>query len=327
LITGGSGFVAARLILHLIETTPHEVVALDALTYAGNLENLAGLIDHERLSFVHGDIRDEELVNRVVADVDVVVHTAANSHVAQSIAEGAREFLSVNVDGTRVFLDAIRANPVERFILLSSNEVYGTARYDPIDEEHALDPRSPYAASKVAADRLAYSYHVTYGLPIVTIRPFTNFGPFQHPEKMIPKFIVQALLDEPITIQGDGSATRDWVFVDDHAEAIRCAIDADVDTVAGEAINVATGRGMSVAEIADLVLGLLDKPSTLKVHTEDRPGQVARNVGSPAKAARLLGWRPQTSFEDGLERTAAWYGQNRAWWQAILGAQAGALRS
>ena len=217
LVTGGAGFIAANFIRHLLRATPYEVVSLDALTYAGNVENLADVMSHERLSFVHGDIRDAALVRDVVGEVDVIVNAAAESHVEKSIEEGASEFVTTNVEGTQVLLDAVRAAPVERFILISSSEVYGTAERAPMDEDHPLNPRSPYAATKAGADRLAYSYFVTYGMPIVIVRPFNNYGPRQHPEKVIPRFITQALQEQPLTIHGDGHATRDWLYVDDNA--------------------------------------------------------------------------------------------------------------
>ena len=291
---------------------------LDALTYAGNLDNVADVMGHERLSFVHGDIRDPGLVGEVVAGVDVIVNAAAESHVEKSIEEGASEFVTTNVEGTQILLDAIRRAPVERFILISSSEVYGTAVTAPMDEEHSLNPRSPYAATKAGGDRLAYAYYITYGLPIVVARPFNNYGPYQHPEKVIPRFVVQALRDEPLTIHGDGHASRDWLHVDDHAEAIERLILTDVDSIAGEVINLATGVDVTVGEIADLVLDELGKPHALKSHVDERPGQVHRHIGSTEKAERLLGWRAQTSFEDGLARTVAWYAENRAWWEAIL---------
>jgi dTDP-glucose 4,6-dehydratase len=327
LVTGGAGFISSNVIRHLLSSTPHEVVSLDALTYAGNLENLADLISHERLSFVHGDIRDAELVRDVVAEVDVIVNAAAESHVEKSIAEGASEFVTTNVEGTQILLDAIRAAPVERFVLISSSEVYGTAESAPMTEEHALNPRSPYAATKAGADRLAYSYFVTYGLPIVILRPFNNYGPRQHPEKVIPRFVTSALADEPLTVHGDGHASRDWLYVDDDAEAIEAVIDAPVDAIAGEVINVATGIDISVSAIADLVLDTLGKPASLKVNVPERPGQVDRHIGSTDKAERLVGWRAQTSFEEGLARTVAWYRENEAWWKAVLRRDAGVFSS
>ena len=318
-MTGGAGFISSNFIRHLLRATPYEVVSLDALTYAGNLENLADVMSHERLSFVHGDVRDEGLVREVVSQVDVIVNAAAESHVEKSIAEGASEFVTTNVEGTQILLDAIRETPIERFILISSSEVYGTAVRAPMDEEHPLNPRSPYAATKAGGDRLAYSYFTTYGLPIVIVRPFNNYGPRQHPEKVIPRFITQALCDEPLTIHGDGHASRDWLYVDDDAEAIETLIETDVERVAGEVVNVATGVDISVSEIADLVLEQLGKPASLKQHVPERPGQVDRHIGSTAKLERLTGWTARTSFRDGLERTVAWYRENEAWWRAVRG--------
>jgi len=318
LVTGGAGFISSNFIRHLLAHTDHEVVSLDALTYAGNLDNLEEVLSHERLSFVHGDIRDTELVRKVVAEVDVIVNAAAESHVEKSIEEGASEFVTTNVEGTQILLDAMRATPVERFILISSSEVYGTAESDPMDEHHPLNPRSPYAATKAGADRLAYSYFVTYDLPIVILRPFNNYGARQHPEKVLPQFITSALADRPLTIHGDGHASRDWLFVDDDAEAIEATIAADLDLVAGEVINVATGVDISVNEIADLVLDALGKPASLKVNVSERMGQVDRHIGSTEKAKRLLGWEARTSFAEGLERTVAWYRANEAWWRGVL---------
>jgi dTDP-glucose 4,6-dehydratase len=325
LVTGGCGFIPSNLIRHLLAHTPYEVVSLDALTYAGSTDNLADVLGHERLSFVHGDIRDPELVRDVVAEIDVIVNAAAESHVEKSIVEGASEFVTTNVEGTQILLDAIRRTPVERFILISSSEVYGTAESDPMDEEHPLNPRSPYAATKAGGDRLAYSYYVTYGLPIVIIRPFNNYGPYQHPEKVIPRFITQALRDRPLTIHGEGHASRDWLYVDDDAEAIERAIEAELGDVAGEVINVATGVDLSVAEIADAVLAGLGKPETLKTHVDERLGQVDRHIGSTGKAERLLGWHARTPFEQGLERTIAWYADNREWWDRLAAAEAPAV--
>jgi len=318
LVTGGAGFISSGFVRHLLAATPYQVVSLDALTYAGNLENLADVMAHERLSFVHGDIRDKELVRQLVDEVDVIVNAAAESHVEKSIEEGASEFVTTNVEGTQILLDAIRETPVERFILISSSEVYGTAEYAPMDEEHPLNPRSPYAATKAGADRLVYSYFTTYDLPVVIVRPFNNFGPRQHPEKVIPRFITQALSDQPLTIHGDGHASRDWLYVDDDAEAIEAIIAADIDAIAGEVINVATGVDLSVSQIADAVLEALDKPDSLKSYVDERLGQVDRHIGSTDKAERLVGWRARVSFEEGLARTVEWYRENDGWWRGIL---------
>src|SRR3954464_12449183 len=322
LVTGGAGFIPSNFIHHLLAKTPYEVVSLDALTYAGNLDNLTGAMSHERLSFVQGDIRDAELVRDIVAEVDVIVNAAAESHVEKSIEEGAREFVTTNVEGTQILLDAIREAPVERFILFSSSEVYGTAESAPMDEEHPLKPRSPYAATKAGADRLAYSYWTTYDLPITIVRPFNNYGPRQHPEKVVPRFITQALAAEPLTIHGDGRASRDWLYVVDDAEAIERVIETPIDAIAGEVINVATGIDISVGDIAGMVLDMLGRPRDLRLHVPERLGQVDRHIGSTEKAERLLGWTARTSFEEGLERTVAWYRDNEAWWKAVLAREA-----
>jgi dTDP-glucose 4,6-dehydratase len=317
LVAGGAGFISSNFIRHLLAKTPYDVVSLDALTYAGNLDNLGDVMSHERLSFVRGDVRDARLVRDVVSEVDVIVNAAAESHVEKSIAEGAREFVTTNVEGTQILLDAVRAAPVERFILISSSEVYGTAERAPMDEEHPLNPRSPYAATKAGADRLAYAYYVTYGLPVVIVRPFNNYGPRQHPEKVIPRFITQALRDELLTVHGDGHASRDWLYVDDDAEAIEAVIAAPLDAVAGEVLNVATGVDLPVGEIADRVLDVLGKSSSLKAFVAERPGQVDRHIGSTDKIERLTGWRARTSFDEGLARTIEWYRDNEAWWRPI----------
>ena len=196
-----------------------------------------------------------------------------------------------------------------------------------MDEEHALNPRSPYAATKAGADRLAYSYWTTYGLPIVIVRPFNNYGPRQHPEKVVPRFITQALDDEPLTIHGDGHASRDWLYVMDDAEAIERVIETPIDTIAGEVLNVATGVDIAVGDIATMVLDALGKPRDLKLNVAERLGQVDRHIGSTEKAQRLLGWSARTSFEEGLERTVAWYRDNEAWWRAILAREARAYSS
>ncbi len=319
LVTGGAGFISSNVIRYLLAQTPHEVISLDSLTYAGNLENLADVMSHERLSFVHGDIRDVDLVADLVAGVDVIVNAAAESHVEKSIEEGASEFVTTNVEGTQILLDAIRRKPVERFILISSSEVYGTAETDPMDERHPLEPRSPYAATKAGGDRLAYSYFVTYDLPIVIVRPFNNYGPRQHPEKVVPRFITQALAGLPLTIHGDGHASRDWLYVDDHAEAIEALIETPIDVLAGEVVNVATGIDISVAEIADLVLEAVGSTGSTKEHLPERLGQVDRHIGSTEKMMELTGWRARTAFAEGLEQTVSWYRENEAWWRSSLG--------
>jgi dTDP-glucose 4,6-dehydratase len=318
LVTGGAGFISSNVVRHLLANTSHEVVSLDALTYAGSLENLTDVMAHERLTFVHGDIRDAALVREVVAEVDVIVNAAAESHVEKSIEDGASEFVTTNVAGTQILLDAIREAPVERFLLISSSEVYGTAEYAPMDETHPLNARSPYAATKAGGDRLAYSYYLTYDLPVVIVRPFNNYGPRQHPEKVIPRFITQALEGDALTVHGDGHASRDWLWVDDHAEALEALIEAPIDDVAGEVVNVATGVDIPIAEIAEMVLDAVGNPLSGITYVGERPGQVDRHIGATDKMERLTGWVARTGFAEGLERTVAWYRENEAWWRATL---------
>ncbi len=318
LVTGGAGFISSNMIRYLLDETAHEVVTMDALTYAGNLANLADVLEHERLRFIHGDIRDLADVTAALEGVDVIVNAAAESHVSKSIEQGGGEFVTTNVVGTQVLLDAMRERPIERFILISSSEVYGTAESDPMSEDHPLNPRSPYAGTKAGGDRLAFSYWCTYDLPITIIRPFNNYGPFQHPEKVVPRFIIQALTDQPLTIHGNGIASRDWLHVFDTAEAITAACEAPLDAIVGETINVATGVDESVEEIADAILEILGKPASLKQHITDRPGQVDRHIGSTGKALDLLGWRSSIPFSDGLERTVRWYRDNPDWWQSVM---------
>src|SRR5579864_3811056 len=190
------------MIRYLLRNTDHEVVTMDALTYAGNMANLDDVMGHERLRFIRGDIRIVSDVTDALEGVDVIVNAAAESHVSKSIEHGGGEFVATNVEGTQVLLDAMRERTIERFILISSSEVYGTAESDPMTEEHPINPRSPYAGTKAGGDRLAYSYWCTYDLPVTIIRPFNNYGPYQHPEKVIPRFIIQALTDQPLTIHG-----------------------------------------------------------------------------------------------------------------------------
>ena len=320
LVTGGAGFISSNMIRYLLEHTQHQVVTMDALTYAGNLENLDDVISHDRLRFIRGDIRDIHDVAEALDGVDVIVNAAAESHVSKSIEQGGAEFVTTNVVGTQVLLDAIRERPVERFILISSSEVYGTAESDPMSEDHPLNPRSPYAGTKAGGDRLAYSYWCTYDLPITVIRPFNNYGPYQHPEKVIPRFITAALQDRPLTVHGGGSASRDWLHVEDTSEAIAAIVAAPLERVAGQVLNVATGVDVDVQSIAERICDSLGKPRSLIAHVPDRPGQVDRHIGSTGKTAECVGWRARIGFDEGLERTIRWYADNPAWWAAHVAA-------
>lgn len=321
LITGGAGFIGSNFVKYIFEHYPdYKIIVLDCLTYAGNIENLPEYIKtSERFSFWYGNIRNADLVNSLVADSDVIIHFAAESHVARSIFDNAI-FFETDVLGTQVISNAVLKNKskVERFIHISTSEVYGSAQSVPMTEEHPLNPTTPYAAAKTGADRLVYSYQVTYDIPAVIIRPFNQYGPNQHLEKVIPRFITNSLLNEPITIHGTGNNTRDWVYVKDLCEALDRVIHVNLDKVKGQIINIGTGKDISINEIAEMICIKLNKKYPDVIHCEDRFGQVARHISSTDKAYKLLGWKAKTTFEQGLEATIDWYQKNPEWWQKLL---------
>ena len=248
----------------------------------------------------------------------MVVHFAAETHVTRSIFDN-HHFFETDVLGTQVISNAVlRAENVERFIHISTSEVYGTAEGVLMDEQHPLMPLSPYAAAKAGADRLVYSYWATYQLPAVILRPFNNYGPRQHLEKAVPRFVTSCLLDESLRVHGAGAAARDWIFVQDTCDAIDCVAHCESDTVIGEVINIGTGRSLSVAEIATEVVKQMGKPESLITYVGDRPGQVFRHTADGSTANRLLGWEPKVTFEDGLRKTIDWYSNNRETWQKQL---------
>jgi dTDP-glucose 4,6-dehydratase len=319
LVTGGAGFIGSNFINYIHKKYPdYNIELLDALTYAGNLDNIANeLKSNGNFRFSHGNVTHSDIVNQLVSNSDVVVHFAAESHVTRSIYDNSL-FFKTDVIGTQVLANAIVNHPLERFIHISSSEVYGTALTAPMDEEHPLNPMSPYAAAKAGADRLVYSYIHTYGLPAVIVRPFNNYGPFQHLEKAIPNFITSALNDQPLTVHGGGQSLRDWMFVEDTCEALDTIMHADANKVVGEAINLGTGRDTDILTIAKKVLNILEKPESLIEYIEDRPGQVSRHISSTNKANQLLGWTAKTKLDDGLKRTVNFYKNNKQWWEKFL---------
>jgi len=262
-------------------------------------------------------VTQPDIVNQLVSDSDIVIHFAAESHVTRSIYDNSL-FFETDVIGTQVLANAIVNHPVERFIHISSSEVYGTALKAPMSEDHPLNPMSPYAAAKAGADRLVYSYVHTYGLPAVIVRPFNNYGPFQHLEKAIPNFITSALNDQTLTVHGGGKSLRDWMFVEDTCEALDLIMHADSKKVVGEAINLGTGIDTDILTIAQKVLGLVDKSQNLIEHVKDRPGQVSRHISSTEKARRLLGWTAKIDLDDGLQQTVEFYKNNKQWWEKFL---------
>lgn len=318
LVTGGAGFIGARFVtLHLERFPADRVIVLDALTYAGNLGNLPeDAVRAGRLEFVHGSVRSPALVDALTERADVVVHFAAETHVPRSIVDSL-VFLETDVLGTQMVLaQALRHRQrLSCVVHISSSEVYGSAVRLPMDEDHPLDPCTPYAAAKCGADRLVSAFSHTYGLPVVILRPFNNYGPGQHLEKLVPRLVTSALLDEPITVHGTGAAARDWVFVDDTCAAIECVLERPAADLAGEVFNVGTGIATDVLTMARKVVTLAGRSSASIVHTDERPGQVQLHLTATKKATEVLGFEAKTDLDRGLALTLDWYRDNRARWE------------
>lgn len=313
LVTGGAGFIGSNFVHYLLRRHDDvEVINLDKLTYAGNLENLRAIKGHPNYRFVKGDICDAGLVDELMDGVEVVVNFAAESHVDRSIG-GPDAFIRTDVFGAFVLLDASRRHGVSRFIQISTDEVYGSIEAGSFKETDALMPSSPYSASKAGADRLAYSYFVTYGLPVIITRCSNNFGPYQYPEKLISLFVTNAIEDKPLPIYGDGKNVRDWIYVEDHCDAIHFLL---AQGQPGEVYNIGGGNERTNLEITDFILARLNKPATLKTFVTDRLGHDRRYSVDCGKIAGL-GWRPQHTLEAALEHTIDWYAQNRWWWEKL----------
>ena len=319
LITGGAGFIGSNFINYIHRCYPdYKILLLDALTYAGNLDNISSSLKSNcHFDFFHGNVTHPDIVNKLVSEADIVVHFAAESHVTRSIYDNAI-FFETDVIGTQVVANAVVNNPVELFVHISSSEVYGTSLTDPMDEEHPLNPMSPYAAAKAGADRLVYSYMKTYDLPAVIVRPFNNYGPCQHLEKAIPNFIVSALQNKSLTIHGNGKSSRDWMYVEDTCQALDKILHARRDKIIGQVINLGTGKDTSVIDIGKKILEKLEMPKTLIEHIEDRPGQVSRHISSTARSRELLDWQARTDLDAGLEKTVEFYKNNRQWWERFV---------
>ncbi len=318
LVTGGAGFIGSNFIQHIFHRYPdYRIAVLDALTYAGNIENISAEIrDSDRFEFWYGNLNNLDLVDDLVERSAIVVHFAAETHVARSLYLN-RVFFETDVMGTQAIANAILKHPdsVERFVHISTSEVYGTALQEPMDEDHPLNPTTPYAAAKAGADRLVSSYVESYGIPGVIIRPFNNYGPHQHLEKVIPRFITSAILKEPLTIHGDGSAARDWLFVEDTAAAIDRVMHAPLGEVRGQVYNIGTGVSISVLDIAKKIVELFGLDASYLSYMEERFGQVQNHISSTDKAERALGFRAATRFDEGLLRTIEWYRNNRGFWE------------
>lgn len=323
LITGGAGFIGSNFVHHLYDKYPDcRILVLDLLTYAGSVDNLPAAArgsEDGRLRFWYGDVRNASLVDSLVEQADVVVHFAAETHVTRSIYDNYH-FFETDVLGTQIVANSVlkHVKTIDRFIHISTSEVYGTARAPRMDEDAPLMPMSPYASAKAGADRLVYSYFATYDLPAIIVRPFNQFGPRQHLEKVIPRFITSCLLGEPLRVHGDGSAERDFTFVEDTCRALDCLSHCDLEKVRGEVINIGSGRSISLTDLAPAVARAMDKPAAAIVKVGDRPGQVFRHTADITKAQRLIGWHPRVTFEEGLRRTIDWYMQNQSWWEKQL---------
>ena len=313
LVTGGAGFIGSNFIHYMLDHYPRcKIINLDKLTYAGNLDNLKDVEKDPRYEFIHGDIRDRELVRNIFKRVQGVVHFAAETHVDRSILD-AGEFVLTDVYGTFVLLDALKNSDIKFFIHVSTDEVYGSREEGYFKEDDPLCPSSPYAASKVGADRLAYSYWVTYGLPIIILRPSNNFGPYQYPEKFIPLFVTNALEGKNLPLYGKGANVRDWLYVEDNCRAIDLVMRMGK---IGEAYNVGANNEVQNITIAERIVDLLEKPKSLIKFVPDRLGHDKR-YAVDCRKIHALGWKPEKEFDKALASTVRWYQENTDWWQKI----------
>ncbi len=314
LVTGGAGFIGANFIHYLAEKYPgDEIINLDKLTYAGNLDNLKGIEGRPNYRFVKGDIADLELVDGLFGEgLDAAVNFAAETHVDRSIGD-PDDFIRTDVYGTYSLLEAARRHGVGCFVQISTDEVYGSVEEGFSTERDPLMPRNPYAASKAGADRLAYSYFATYGLPVIVTRASNNFGPYQYPEKVIPLFVTNALDSIPLPLYGDGLNVRDWLFVRDHCSAIDLLIARGEK---GETYNIGGGNLLTNRELTSRILDYLGLPETLIRRVRDREGHDRRYALDSSKL-QALGWEPEADFESELKATIAWYRDNRWWWEKI----------
>jgi dTDP-glucose 4,6-dehydratase len=318
LVTGGCGFIGSNLVKYLRASRPSwKVVNYDKLTYAGNLENLKELEGDPKHVFVRGDVGNKELLEHVLRQhaIEGVMHLAAESHVDRSIL-GPEVFTLTNVLGTQVLLEACRQTGVKRFLMVSTDEVYGSlGPTGAFTEDSPLQPSSVYSASKTSADLISLAYEHTFGLDVVVTRCSNNYGPYQFPEKLIPLMVVNALADKPLPVYGDGANIRDWLHVEDHCQALVVALEKGKK---GGTYNIGGGAERKNIELVKGILGLLGKPETLIKYVKDRPGHDRRYAIDPTKIKAELGWKPAHTFEQGLAETVKWYVDHRGWWERVM---------
>ncbi|MBM3324056.1 MAG: dTDP-glucose 4,6-dehydratase [Calditrichaeota bacterium] len=318
LVTGGAGFIGSNFIRWMLRKYPDlQIVNLDALTYAGNLENLRDVEKDARYTFIHGNICSPDDVTKAMAGCDSVINFAAETHVDRSIHE-AGAFVDTDVRGTFVLLEAAKKYKIERFLHISTDEVYGSIEVGSFKETDPLNPSSPYSASKAGGELLARSYFVTFGMPIIITRSSNNYGPYQYPEKLIPLFITNAMDNKPLPLYGDGKNVRDWLYVEDQVEALDLVLQKGIP---GEIYNVGAGNEEMNITVTKSVLRLLGKPESLIQPVKDRPGH-DRRYSVATEKIRALGWKPRHKFQEGLEKTVRWYVENEAWWRAVKEKQA-----
>ncbi len=318
LVTGGAGFIGSNFINYILKNRNDvNIVNIDKLTYAGNLENLAGIENLNTYKFIKGDICNSELVDYIVRNynIDYIINFAAESHVDRSIL-GSEVFFRTNVIGTNVLLEAAKRHGIKKFIQVSTDEVYGSlGKTGKFTEQTPLSPNSPYSSSKASADMMALSFHHTYGTPVVVTRCSNNYGPYQFPEKLIPLMIINTLNDKKLPVYGDGLNVRDWIYVLDHNKAIEKVFD---EGKAGEVYNIGADHEMTNIEIVKLILKELNKDESLIEYVKDRPGHDRRYAIDSSKIQSELGWKPEFDFEEAIVQTIKWYLENRNWWQKIL---------
>ncbi|MFC3452016.1 dTDP-glucose 4,6-dehydratase [Amycolatopsis speibonae] len=318
LVTGGAGFIGSHYVRQVLtgaypSMADAELIVLDKLTYAGNEANLEPVRKNPRYRFEKGDICDAALVSELMRGVDLVVHFAAESHVDRSIA-GAADFVLTNVLGTQTLLQAALEAEVGKFVHVSTDEVYGSIDEGSWSEDHALEPNSPYSASKASSDLLARSFFRTHGLPVCVTRCSNNYGPYQFPEKVIPLFVTNLLDGKKVPLYGDGLNVRDWLHVDDHCRGIQLVADGGRP---GEVYNIGGGTELTNRELTERLLTAVDADWKSVEPVEDRKGHDRRYSVDIAKISQELGYAPRMSFEDGLADTVAWYGENRSWWEPL----------